>query len=306
MTTPNIEELYDKLRHELLARRLLIDTGVPGVYGRSQAFERVIDGIDHAFTTASADDGAEVLRFPPIINRKNFEKVEYIKAFPQLMGIIHTFAGNDKQHRELLRKFEAGEDWTRDLTGAEVVLKPAACYPVYPTMTGVLPPGGRIIDVLSYCFRHEPSPDPARMMMFRMHEHIRFAAPDEVKVWRDLWFARSQRVLSAIGLPARAEVANDPFFGRTGKVLAQNQRDAELKFELLVPIHTEEAPTAVVSLNYHQDHFAHLFDIKLADGTYAHTSCIGFGMERIAIALFVHHGFDPKEWPASVRATLGW
>ncbi len=306
MTTPIIEELYDKLRHELLARRLLIDTGVLGVYGRSATFERIIDGIDHAFDTASADDGAEVLRFPPIINRKNFEKVEYIKAFPQLMGIIHTFTGNDKQHRELLRKFEEGEDWTRELAAADVVLKPAACYPVYPTMTGVLPPGGRIIDVLSYCFRHEPSPDPARMMMFRMHEHIRFAAPDEVKTWRDLWFARSQRVLSAMGLPARAEVANDPFFGRTGKVLAQNQRDAELKFELLVPIHTEEAPTALVSLNYHQDHFAHLFDIKLADGTYAHTSCIGFGMERIAIALLVHHGFDPKEWPASVRATLGW
>ena len=97
-----LEELYDTLRQELLTRRLLIDTGVPGVYGRSQIFEQVITGIDHAFDTASAGDGAEVLRFPPIINRKNFEKVEYIKAFPQLMGIIHTFTGNDKQHRELL------------------------------------------------------------------------------------------------------------------------------------------------------------------------------------------------------------
>jgi seryl-tRNA synthetase len=306
MTPPPIEELYDTLRNELLNRRLLIDTGVPGLYGRSQLFERIIDGIDHAFTTASADDGAEVLRFPPIINRASFEKVEYIKAFPQLMGIIHTFTGNDKAHRELLRKVEAHEDWTKDLDAAAVVLKPAACYPVYPTMTGTLPAGGKIVDVMSYCFRHEPSPDPARMMMFRMHEHIRFAAPDEVKTWRDLWFARSQRVLAAMGLHCRAEVANDPFFGRTGKVLAQNQRDAELKFELLVTIHTEEAPTAVVSLNYHQDHFAHLFDIRLADGTYAHTSCIGFGMERLAIALLVHHGFDPHTWPAAVKTTLGW
>ncbi len=304
MSTP-IETLYEQLNHELVSRRILIPTGVDGLYGRSATFEGVIEGIDHAFRASSASDGAEVLRFPPIIVRKNFEKVEYIKSFPQLMGIIHCFAGGDKDHRELLRKFEAGEDWTTDLKASEVVLKPAACYPVYPTMTGTLPAGGKIVDVLSYCFRHEPSRDPARMQMFRMHEHIRFGSPEEVKVWRDTWFERSQGVLRSLGLDCRAEVANDPFFGRTGKVLAQNQRDLALKFELLVSIHSDEHPTAVVSLNYHQDHFAHLFDIKLADGSYAHTSCIGFGMERIAIAMFRHHGWDPAAWPASVRGAMG-
>ena len=301
----SIDQLYEQLHDELISRRLLIETGIDGVYGRSEAFENVINGIDHAFLKSSASDGAEVLRFPPIINRKNFEKVEYIKAFPQLMGIIHCFSGGDKDHRELLRKFDAGEDWTADLKASEVVLKPAACYPVYPTLTGTLPEGGKIIDVLSYCFRHEPSRDPARMQMFRMHEHIRIASPDEVKIWRDVWFDRSQEVLARMGLACRAEVANDPFFGRTGKVLAQNQRDQALKFELLVTIHSEAHPTAVVSLNYHQDHFAQLFDIRLADGSLAHTSCIGFGMERIAIALFPHHGWNTKEWPASVREAMG-
>ena len=47
----------------------------------------------------------------------------------------------------------------------------------------------------------------------------------------------------------------DPFFGRSGRMLAASQREQALKFEVLVPIAGPE-PTAVASFNYHQDHFA--------------------------------------------------
>ena len=33
------------------------------------------------------------------------------------------------------------------------------------------------MDVFSYCFRHEPSVDPARMQMFRMREFVRIGEP---------------------------------------------------------------------------------------------------------------------------------
>ena len=38
-------------------------------------------------------------------------------------------------------------------------------------------------------------------------------------------------------------------------MLANNQRDQGLKFELLVPVNSAEKPTACLSFNYHQDHF---------------------------------------------------
>ena len=44
---------------------------------------------------------------------------------------------------------------------------------------------------------------------------------------------------------------------------------------------------------------------KTADGKYAHSACIGFGLERIALALFKTHGFDPDQWPSSVKNVLG-
>ncbi|MDB5650762.1 MAG: hypothetical protein JWL62_2282, partial [Hyphomicrobiales bacterium] len=183
---------------------------------------------------------------------------------------------------------------------------PAACYPLYPVVArlGTLPDDGRLYDLQSYCFRHEPSTDPARMQMFRMREYVRIGTPEQVTEFRQTWLERGPKLIACLGLPAELDVANDPFFGRAGRMLANNQRDQKLKFELLIPIESVEKPTACLSFNYHQDHFGSLWGITRADGSTAHTACVGFGMERVALALFKHHGLDPKAWPASVREAL--
>jgi hypothetical protein len=59
----------------------------------------------------------------------------------------------------------------------------------------------------------------------------------------------------------------------------------------------------VLSFNYHQDLFGGLYGINI-DGETAHTGCVGFGMERVTLALLKTHGLDPIKWPASVRAKL--
>jgi seryl-tRNA synthetase len=186
-----------------------------------------------------------------------------------------------------------------------VVLTPAACYPVYPVLAGTLPPGGRLVDVMSSCFRHEPSDDAGRMQMFRMHEHVRAADAASAVAWREVWAGRAERLAATLGFAARRALASDPFFGRGGKLLAVNQRDQRLKIEILAPIASEEQPAAIISLNYHQDHFGHLFGIRTADGAVAHTACVGFGLERIALALYWRHGFDRVRWSPSAREALG-
>jgi seryl-tRNA synthetase len=110
--------------------------------------------------------------------------------------------------------------------------------------------------------------------------------------------------MSDLGLPLAIDPANDPFFGRAGKMLANNQRAQALKFELNVPVNSVEKPTACLSFNYHQDHFGTTWGIDQADGSVAHTACVGFGLERITLALLRHHGLDLDAWPASVRAQL--
>jgi len=111
-------------------------------------------------------------------------------------------------------------------------------------------------------------------------------------------------MMSDLGLPLAIDPANDPFFGRAGKMLANNQRDQNLKFELLIPITSVAKPTACMSFNYHQDAFGAKWGLYLEDESVAHTACVGFGLERIALALFHHHGLEVKHWPSKVRQAL--
>jgi seryl-tRNA synthetase len=289
---------------ELRRHGLLAPTGVPGLYGRSAQFEDTLLRLDRLISSIGAADGPEVWRFPPVIPRAAFETSGYLKSFPHLVGTVHAFAGDERAHRTMLQAVEGGRDWSAAFEPADVVLTPAACYPVYPAVSGTVADDGRLVDVMSYCYRHEPSDDPARMQMFRMHEHVRIGAPDVVARWRETWADRAQDLMARLGLDARPEAASDPFFGRGGKLLAVNQRDQRLKMEIVAPIACDDAPTAVASLNYHQDHFGDAFGIRLADGAPAHTACVGFGLERLVLALYRAHGFDRSAWPPIVRGAL--
>lgn len=291
---------------ELLERRILIDTGVPGVYGRGDDFERVRVGVAGMISHAGVAEDPEQLRFPPVIPRHDLETVGYLRSFPHLAGSIFGFNGNEAQAAEQYGRASRHEDWSEFQSMTELVLTPAACYPVYPAIAarGRLPVGGVTIDAGSaYVFRHEPSGDPARMQMFHQREIVRIGEPEAVAAWRDVWRDRAVTLLREIGLDARFDVATDPFFGRSGRMLAASQREQELKFEVVVQIAGPE-PTAVASFNYHQDHFASAYGIELADGGGAHTACLGFGLERITLALLRTHGLDVETWPATVRAKL--
>lgn len=294
---------YRQYLDELVSAGLLVPSGVRGVYGHGGEFEHVIEQFERLVTRVGAELAPEVVRFPPIFNRAHYCRINHIHNFPDLLGSVHAFTGDERAHKDLIRQFEGGEDWTRGLTPADVMLIPAACYPLYPTASGDLPPGGRLVDLRSHVFRHEPSDDPARMQIFRQREFVRLGTAEQAHAHRDAWIERGLAVLRSLGLPVEAVVANDPFFGRGGRLAKATQREQALKFELVVPICSSEKPTAISSCNYHLDYFGHAFDIR-AGGAAAHTACIGFGLERIALALFKHHGLRSSDWPVSVKAKL--
>jgi seryl-tRNA synthetase len=304
LTTDSISAAYENFQRELVAAGLLIPLGAPGLYGRSGVFEGVIEHFEDLLTRLTTPEKPEVMRFPPLFARKHYMMIDHIETFPNLMGSVHSFMGKDREHAEMLRKRNVGEDWTRDLAPAEVMMIPAACYPLYPTATGTLPKGGRTIDLISFVFRHEPSPDPARMQCFRQREFVRLGTPEESLAHRDHWLKRGQEILRSVGLDVEPVIANDPFFGRGARMMAATQKEQNLKFEIMATCATAEKPTAISSCNCHLDHFGQSFNIRTNDGNVAHSACIGFGLERIALALFRKHGFDPDRWPKEVKQVL--
>lgn len=289
---------------DLVSHGLIVPTGVQGAFGRCAVFEDVLERFNSLVTDLAANDRAQVFTFPPVISRKVLERTDYLHSFPHLCGTVYSFFGKERDALELGRRLHAGEDWSDTQEMTDLVLNPAACYPVYPTFTGTVPPAGRLVTMLHWVFRHEPSDEPTRMQSFRVREFVRVGTKDQVVEWRDMWLGRGLELLTSLGLQAKAEIAADPFFGRGGKLMAENQMKQALKFEIVVPVISAENPTACCSFNFHQDHFGSTFAINTSDGNTANTACLGFGLERIVMALFKTHGFDPDHWPAGVRAKL--
>ena len=288
----------------LVRHGLIVPVGVPGAFGRGAVFEEVLERFNALVSQLARDDGAEVFTFPPVISRNVLEKVKYLDSFPHLCGAVYSFFGKEAQAKALAARVNEGKPWGDLLGITDVVMNPAACYPVYPSFSGTLPEAGRLVSMLNWVYRHEPSMEPTRMQSFRVREFVRAGTPQQVLTWRDLWLQRGLALLTSLGLPARSEVAADPFFGRGGKLLAVNQKEQQLKFEVLVPVVSAAEPTALCSFNFHQEHFAATFGIHTADGQTANTACLGFGLERIVMALFKTHGFELREWPAEVRRRL--
>ncbi len=303
-TVPALAVADDTLRDAMVREGLLILTGVPGVYGLGPSFDDTLTRIDRLVGRVGAGDHPEVVRFPPVLNRRHFAQSGYLASFPHLAGTVHSFEGKERAHGELTRAVAQGQDWSASFSPTDVVLTPAACYPVYPLLSGRLPASGRLFDVMSYCFRHEPSERAERMQMFRMREFVRAGDPETVIAWRETWRSRAAEIVETLQLESRADAAADPFFGRAGVLLAESQRDQGLKTEILASVSGEDCSTAIISLNYHQDHFGERFAITTEDGAIAHTSCVGFGLERMTLAVFRRHGLDRAVWSDAVREAL--
>ncbi|RLZ03730.1 hypothetical protein CWC38_04260 [Kocuria tytonicola] len=306
-THQDLATQQDTFRAGLEANDWLLPTLGDGVTGLGPQAEDVVQGIASAARRIAAELSPEVgtrrLRFPPVNGTRLLERTDYVASFPQLLGTISAFEGDNTVHRKLLAMFEDGGDWSGELAPAGHALVPAVCHPLYAYLEGSQV-DGTVFELTGECYRHEPSPDPMRFVTFRMFEAVRLGTPAEAREHRETWLAAGTDLLRALGLTVEADTANDPFFGRAGKLLSAGQREAQLKFEILTEVYPGH-PTAIASANLHEDHFGEAFHMHTADGAVAHSACFGFGLERVALALAAQHGFDVAAWPAAVRQELG-
>jgi len=245
---------------DAIAEALLVPSGIDGVYARTGAFEYVVDGIA-ALISRHREPGAEVLRFPPVMSRRQLEKSGYLKSFPHFLGCVCCLNGSETAISGAVERFEGGQDWTTELSAADLVLAPAACYPVYPLVAsrGEVPAAGLRFDVAGDCFRREPSRGLDRLQSFRMRDYVCLGTPSQVDDFRLRWMTRAADIAGQLGLPCRIEQA--------------------LKFELLVPLRSATEPTACMSFNDHRDHFGTAWNLRNAAGEVMHTGCVAFGMD---------------------------
>ena len=291
----------DENELDTLTDALLLPTPVGGVYARTGLFEQVVEGLS-LFISRHREPETQVLRFPPVMSRIELERSGYLHSFPHLLGGVSCLKGNEAAIRATVEH----SNWVNELSATELVLSPAACYPVYPMAAarGPVPPRGLLFDVASDCFRHESTHEVGRFQTFRMREFVCLGTPEQVLEFRTRWMVVAQRMAKLLGVQHRIAPASDPFFGRAGRLAAMSQLEQSLKFELLIPLRSGEEPTACMSFNCHRDHFSTIWHLLTEDGEKAHTGCVAFGLDRLALAMFKTHGLDLSKWPAIVCENL--
>jgi len=163
----------------------------------------------------------------------------------------------------------------------------------------------RAITALGKCFRYESSnlTGLERLWDFTMREIVFVGPADYVLDSRNELLELSAAFLDELGLAYEISTATDPFFVDSYAVQAAYQQGFELKLELLAPLPYSGKKLAVGSINYHQDFFGRSFGIQAVNEP-AHTGCIGFGYERLALAFLAQHGVDEKNWPEEVARAV--
>src|SRR5881296_2809074 len=117
-----------------------------------------------------------------------------------------------------------------------------------------------------------------------MRELVFLGASDTVLEERQHCVDAVGEFLDEIGIAAEIRTASDPFYiAPDASSKTYFQLTAETKYEVSALLPNKQR-VAIGSLNYHTDFFGRAFDINVEGAGPAHSSCIGFGLERFVCA----------------------
>lgn len=276
-----------------------------GRFGLGPKLLRLIELFESRSRAMAASFEAPQYNFPSLIGADVLDTCRYLRNFPASLNLVSHL----REDHGVLQEFAQSVRWNGEqlvlngdaASGVECLLSPSVCFHWYRWLRNVKLERPRAITALGKCFRYESSnlSGLERLWDFTMREIIFVGPGDYVLAKRNDLVEMSTHFLDELGMAYEISTATDPFFVDSYAVQAAYQQGFELKFELLAPLPYSGKKLAVGSINYHQDFFGRSFEIE-AEGAPAHTGCIGFGYERLALAFIAQHGTDEKSWPSTV------
>jgi hypothetical protein len=227
-----------------------------------EAFE----GLDAQLRAWALGTGSAERRFATLIDAATLHAAGYPEAFPHLL--MASVVARDPA--------AALTETNTSLTSWH--LSPAVCYHAFADLAGRVIDEGVAVTARGICFRNEDADALApgrRQVEFEMRELI-LAGPEE---WIEKRLNQFQPAVTELadarGLETAWCPANDPFFLPRARGRAHMQRLLGTKMELCLP-----CGLAIASINRHGTYLTERFDIRLTDGSHAHSACVAFGLDR--------------------------
>jgi seryl-tRNA synthetase len=246
-------------------------------------------------------------QFPSLISGEVLDRCRYLRNFPASLTLVTHL----REDLGILQDFASTVRWdgasltfpVESASHCEVLLAPSVCFHWYAWIAGERLRAPVTITAVGKCFRYESTTLSGleRLWDFSMREVVFVGDADWIASSRAEALDEGRAVLEELDLDYEIATAGDPFFIDSYASQTAYQRGFDLKYELLCPLKYRGKQLAVGSVNYHQDFFGRSFDIEYEKRP-CHTACIGFGLERLALAVIARHGWSPSGWPSVLRS----
>jgi hypothetical protein len=298
---------YDRDPMETLAPSREVVVEGHGYYTLGPLLSGLLEYFEDRYQSVAVEMGARPYRFPALISPTYLEKVKYFSNFPHSL----SFVTHLREDLDVIRKFSEDARAVDGRVEAEAdafakpqaMLSPTVCHHLYMSLAdSTVPADGVVATAMGNCFRYESSNMASleRLWNFTMREIIFVGTEAFVQDGLARAQVKMNEILDEMDLAYRIETANDPFFIGSYRDQAAYQNAFELKLEVRMPLPYKGDSLAAGSYNRHRDFFGRSLDIKLPDGEYAETGCVGFGCERLAFSFIAQHGPEPSNWPKPV------
>ena len=303
LETPIIDDVT-----EILSNRGDIRQTGNGKYVYSGQVAQVFRCLDNMFREWAEKQSAHEEFFPISVRAESLAKAGYFNTFAQHAFFVSPLelsmnAILSAQDDSIFDP-DADPQTRQNLQAPEWVLSPTVCHHCFESRSGQSATNQQTITALNQCSRYEVHDTSGlqRLRHYWMREIIYFR-PDAKFVQaalEDILEVTTQR-LRRWGLSFKVVSASDPFFLDSGSSKRLFQTALLLKRELQMPVSGKYI--ACASFNNHQQSLTNTFEISSDQGEIA-SGCVGWGYDRLILAMFSQLGPDIHLWPEVVRSDL--
>ena len=245
-------------------------------------------------------------KYPNVISAGELIKTNHLSSFPEHLNFVNNI-------RSELKLLDDAAEAARSPAGLQfisadimenpkLIHNPSTCYHCYASRAGTTVKENKVVTALASCHRYEGANHQqiGRLMEFSLREVIFLGSPNFVRETREKCLRLIQIFADEWEFGGVLRSENDPFFTSDFETKAEHQRKMKMKYEYRASLCDDNEGLAVMSSNLHGLTFSKTFNLEGKDWP-VHTGCIGFGLERMAIALIAQHGTNPDKWPQQLK-----
>ncbi len=264
---------------ELIEQKLVIPVGI-GLFVFTGILAQILEKIENIIKQIAKKVDAEPICVPSLLSWENTQKSQYLNSFRNQAISLYTLPET------------TAEPSLNDCIG---LASPTVCYHYFSSLQNSTIKKNHVITAISKCARKEqgPLPDFSRCTNFTMREVVILGTEQFCQEKRNEILQETLNILNTFfDLDYSLVTASDPFFGNQSELKTKAQLFSEAKYEIQATIPWNKSSISIASFNNHGKIFYSRFSISSTDPLLSHSSCIGWGYERILYTILTQKGLD--------------